>query len=359
MAPPMSSKARVRAALSHQEPDRVPINYFSNPEVDARLKAHYGLAPDGDEALRRALGVDFRCVGAPYSGPPLHAEMPGRRIDEWGIRRKRVEHATGGYWEYCDWPLRNATLDEIEAWPMPDPEAFDYGRVAEGCRRFADFCVVAGGPGLGDIINHTGMLRTMEQVLVDLATDQEAGLRLIDRRLDVQMEVLRRTLRAGAGTIDLVWIGEDLGTQIGPMVSPALFRRHIRPRLQRLVDLAKADGVPVMIHSCGSSSWAFGDFVEMGISAVDTLQPEAKDMTPAYLKTRWGGRLAMHGMISTAGPVSRGTPADVVADVRDTLAVMMPGGGYCLAPTHLLQANSPVENVVAMYEAAREFGTYR
>jgi len=96
----------------------------------------------------------------------------------------------------------------------------------------------------------------------------------------------------------------------------------------------------------------------MGIDAVDTLQPEAKDMAPAYLKRRWGDRLAFHGGISTAGPLAYGTPQEVVQNVRDVLAVMMPGGGYALAPTHQIQDNSPTENVLAMYEAAREFGWY-
>jgi uroporphyrinogen decarboxylase len=96
----------------------------------------------------------------------------------------------------------------------------------------------------------------------------------------------------------------------------------------------------------------------MGIDVVDTLQPEAKDMAPAYLKERFGDQLAFHGCISTAGPVAYGTVQEVVDDVCVTLKTMMPGGGYALAPTHQLQDNSPTENVVAMYEAAKKYGQY-
>ena len=96
----------------------------------------------------------------------------------------------------------------------------------------------------------------------------------------------------------------------------------------------------------------------MGIDAVDTLQPEAANMSPAYLKKTFGGRLAFHGCISTAGSVAFATPAEVIQDCRQTLDIMMPGGGYCFAPTHSLQDNSPTENVVAMYEAARRYGVY-
>ncbi len=97
----------------------------------------------------------------------------------------------------------------------------------------------------------------------------------------------------------------------------------------------------------------------MGLTAVDTLQPEARDMSPAFLKAHFGGRLAFHGCISTAGPVAYGTVDEVVANCRETLEVMMPGGGYCFAPTHSLQDNSPTENVVAMYDTAQREGRYR
>ena len=157
---------------------------------------------------------------------------------------------------------------------------------------------------------------------------------------------------------DFLWIGEDLGTQYGPMISIDLFRKHIRPVHQKFVDLARAYSIPVMIHSCGSSSWAFEDFIEMGISVVDTLQPEAKNMSPKYLKENFGGRLAFHGCISTAGPLSYGTVDDIVNDVKKTLEIMMPGGGYCLSPTHLIQDNTPTENVVAMYEIVKKYGNY-
>lgn len=354
----MTPKERVLTAFAHAEPDRVPIDYASNPGIDGRLKAHFGLADDDDEGLLRVLGVDFRTVNAPYVGAPLHAASPGRRVNMWGARTRWIEHESGGYWDFCDFPLKEATLEEVAAWPLPSPDDFDYAAAAHSARHLHDFCVVTGGPGTGDIINSTGMVRTMEQVLVDLMLDEPAGLCYVDRKLDVMLEVTRRTLEAADGAIDVLHIGEDLGTQIGPLISLDLFRKHLRPRHQRLVDLGSAFGIPVMIHSCGSSSWAFDDFIEMGIAVVDALQPEARAMAPAYLKRRYGDRLAFHGCISTAGPVATGTVEETVAVCRATLETMMPGGGYAFAPTHQLQDNSPTENVVAMYAIAREFGRY-
>lgn len=354
----MRSKERVLTTLACAAADRVPVNYGANPGIDARLKEHFGLGPDDGEGLRGVLGVDFRGVGAPYVGPRLHEDIAARgvRVDNWGIHRCWIEHESGGYWDYCDFPLREADEETVARWPMPDPDQHDYSAVFDQCQRMADYAVCL--HCFGDLINGNGMLRGMEQTLVDLITDEPAGLLLADRRFAIQMEVARRTLAAARGGIDILWLGEDLGTQDRPMVSVEILRKHLRPRYQKLVDLGKAFGAKVMIHTCGSSSWAYEDFIEMGIDAVDTLQPEAKDMSPAYLKKTFGGRLAFHGCISTAEPVAFGTPADVVKSCRDTLDIMMPGGGYCFAPTHALQDNSPTENVVAMYETARQCGTY-
>lgn len=354
----MTSKERVLTTLACNIPDRVPVDYEANPGIDRRLKEHFGLAPDDHEGLLKALGIDFRRVGADYRGPRLHEDIPERgvKVDNWGIHRRWIEHETGGYWDYCDFPLQDADEDTIANWLMPDPDQYDYAEMPAKCRLLREYavCLLC----YGDLINGNGMLRGMEQTLVDLITDDPAGLMLADRRFGIQMEVARRTLEAANGQIDVLWLGEDLGTQDRPMISMEIFKKHFRPRYQKLVDLGKAYGTRVMIHTCGSSSWAYEDFIDMGIDAVDTLQPEVKDMSPAYLKKTYGGRLAFHGCISTAGPVAFGAVGDVVGYCRDILEIMMPGGGYCFSPSHALQDNSPTENVVAMYKTARKFGTY-
>ena len=355
----MTSRERVLTAIGRAEPDRVPVDYCANPEIDQGLKAHFGLADDDQEGLLRALGVDIRTVNAPYVGPKLHADTGEVKASEWGYRRRWVDHGTGGYWDYCEWPLADADVAAIDAWRLPAPDDHDYSAVDAACRAHEGFCLALGGAGTGDVINQTGMLRTMQQTLMDMITDEPAFVRLNDRRLAIQEEVLRRAFVVADGRADILWLGEDLGTQIGPMISPELFARHIRPRHQRFVDLAREFDAKVMIHTCGSSSWAFDDFIEMGIDVVDTLQPEAAEMAPAHLKRHWGDRLAFHGCISTAGPLAYGSVEDVVSNVRETLATMAPGGGYILAPTHAIQSNSPIANVVAMYAAAREYGVYR
>jgi uroporphyrinogen decarboxylase len=353
-----TSRERVLTAFNHQIPDRVPVDYFGNTGIDGRLKRHFGLSSDDDEGLRQRLGVDFFEVIPAYTGPQLHADLPDRRVDLWGVRTRWVEHETGGYWDFCDFPLKDADRDAIAAWPMPSPDDYDYAGIPEICRGHRQYALLVGNPGAGDMINSTGMVRTMEQVLVDLMVDEPACLLYMDRKNSVQLEVLSRVLEAARGAIDILWLGEDLGSTRGPLLSLELFRKHIRPRHQKFVDLAKSYGIPVMMHSCGSSSWAYEDFLDMGITIIDTLQPEARDMSPRYLKDRFGDRLSFHGCISTGGTVAYGSVEETVAYVCETLETMMPGGGYAFSPTHMLQDNSPTENVLAMYEAARTFGRY-
>ena len=356
----MNSKSRVLSAFAFEVPDRVPINYMANPGIDLRLKNHFGVGTDDREGLRQALGVDFRAVAARHTGRPLHEPVPDRRVDPlWGWHTREVEHTGGNYWDFCDFPLRDADLEQIEAWPMPSPDDFDYQTVGEQCAHYRDYAVHVGDPGLACIMNTAGFLRAMDQMFIDLATDDPAGLRLIDRFLDIQFEKTVRELEAANGGVDFMWIGEDLGTQDGPIIGMEMFTRVIKPRHQRFIDLAKAYDLPVMIHTCGSSSWSYEEYIAMGVNAVETLQPEAAGMDPATLKSRFGGRLAFHGCISTTGPLSFGSPDDVRRQVRDTLSIMGPDGGYMLSPSHSIQNNSPLENVLAMYEEAHASGRYR
>ena len=207
-------------------------------------------------------------------------------------------------------------------------------------------------------INTNGRNRGMDQALIDLDTDDPAGALLTERRTKIQLEVLRRTLEAAKGGIDFLWIGEDLGTQIAPIISMETYRKQLKPVHEAYIALARSFDIPVMMHSCGSSSWVFPEWIEMGVKVIDTLQPEAANMAPAELADRFGSRLAFHGCISTAA-LADWTPEETAQAVRDTLEIMMPHHGYCLAPTHYLQDNTPVENVLAMYRTAHTAGGYR
>jgi len=356
----MKPKERALTAINHSEPDRVPIDLAgTNADIDKRLKEHFSLSEDDHDGLLEALNVDFRVVNPSYIGPKIHEDVPDRHVDPfWGIRTRWIQNESGGYWDYCDFPLKNASMEIVENWPMPNPDDFDYDVVIQQCQKYEGYCIIYGNPGVGDIMNNSGMLRSMEQVYTDIALEDEVWLKLIDRRITTQLEIMQRVLDIAKGKIDLIWTGDDLGSQDAPLMSKDMFRKTIRPRHQRIIDAAKVYDLPVMIHCCGSSSWAFDDFLEMGISVIDTLQPEAKDMAPAYLKDKYGDKLAFHGCISTAGPLAYGSVQEVIDNVCETIEIMKPRGGYIMCPTHMIQDNSPTENVVAAYKAAIEYGSY-
>ena len=358
----MSSRDRVLETFRYGKPDRIPLDYGANPAIHGRVCRALGIdphAPDGLERLLRALDVDFRGLGAPCRPKGLFPELPDRRVDPiYGFVMRRVEHESGEYWDFCDFPLKEAGPEIVASYPIAHPDDFDYDVAMDMLSTFDDKAVYVGDPGTADIINSTGRLMGMEDTLVNLWQEDEATLAYIDRAIAMELEILERLIVKARGRVDFLWIGEDLGTQHAPMISLELYRKVLRPRHQRYINLADAYRLPVMVHTCGSSSWAYEDFIEMGVTAVDTLQPEATGMSPRTLVERFGGRLAFHGCISTAGPLAYGTVADIEREVHETMAFFKPHGGYCMAPTHWIQDNTPVENVLAMYRTAQAEGWY-
>ena len=355
----MTAKQRTMKTFYLEKTDRVTVGYEANDEIHARLSKALGIDNGDLEQVYEALGVDYRGAPIQYTGPALFEEHKDMRVNPIeGYRMRWIRHASGGYWDFCDFPLKDASDEDFEKYPIPNPDNFDFDLAREYCKAQSGYAIYLGSPGIPDIINSNGRLMGMEDVLCHLALGDEAAMSFIQRRADMFLAVMERILDKLNGLIDFMWLGEDLGTQITPMISLELFRSRVRPVHQKFIDLAKAYNLPVLVHTCGSSSWAYEDFIEMGVKGVDTLQPEAVNMSPSYLKEHFGGRLCFRGCISTAGPLAYGTPAEVEDYCRNTLEIMMRGYGYHFAPTHQIQDNSPVENVIAMYQAAHKYGVY-
>ena len=353
----MNSKTRVLNAFNRTKSDRIPIDYSTNPTIHGKVQK--ALKVKDYEGVLKAFNVDFRCIWPPFKGENKFKQIKGLSVDPvYGFYTKWIENEYGGYQDFCNFPLQNADSEAIYNFHVPSPDEFDYSEIEHCADYFKEYAVYAGGAGLSDIINATGRVMGMEDTLVNLLNGDEATLNYINRRCDMELGIFERIMQKAKGKIDFFWMGEDLGTQNSPMVSLELYRKVFKPIHQKFIDAAKAYKLPVMIHTCGSSSWAYNDFIKMGIDAVDTLQPEAKDMSPKYLVDNFGGRLSFHGCISTAGALAYGSAADIEKNVRETIEIMKPCKGYMLAPTHAIQDNSPVENVLRMYECAVKYGKY-
>jgi uroporphyrinogen decarboxylase len=345
----VTSKERVLAACRHEETDRVPIQTYLTGEVHEMLQAHF---PGRD--ILECLGVDLRGVGAPFTGERRPGPgLPGlaETYDEWGTGYCQQENASGGsYSEARELSLAQIkTLDDVENFPWPSPDDYDYSVLPAACAAVADYAVCAGSAGVPDILNGVSRGRGMEQVMVDIATSDPVGMAIIDRRVEHYYEVCRRTLQAAGGRVDILCLGEDCGNQNGRMFSPACFDRFFVPRLQRFIDLAHEFGALAMLHSCGDTHEIMPTFVAMGLDILDAMQPEPLGMVPAEIKRLYGDRLTFCGLISTQQTLPHGTPEDVRREVRDRLEVMGRGGGYILSPAHCLQPDTPLANVLALY----------
>ena len=352
----MNSRERVLKTFAMEKADRMPIDYFGNAGINQKLFRYFHTDYEG---VLDALDVDFRQVSVPYTGKKLFEERPNMIVDPvYGYYARWIEHQTGGYWDYSYFPLLGANDDAIANYPVPNADDFDYDYVLRILDRNPTRALFVGNGGYADVINATGRVMGMEQTLINLATEDEATLTYIRRRSAMELQQLERMIERAKGRIDFMWIGEDLGTQIAPMISMELYNNVLRPIHSQYIELAKSHGLPVMIHSCGSSSWVYEEWIRMGVRAVDTLQPEAKDMQPQYLVEHFGGRLCFHGSISTAGPLAYGTPKDVEDNVRETCDIYRDTYSYMISPTHSIQDNSPLENVLALYESAQKYGKY-
>lgn len=344
----MTPKERVLAAVNHQQPDRVPIQTYLTPEIHQRLTEHFGTTE-----IYGVLGVDFRSVSPRFRGPERPIPQGCACVDEWGTGYIMKEYPGGTYPESFHKPLAGLTsLDDVESYPWPEADDYDFSVLPEQCEAVSEYAVCFGGAGIPDIVNGVGRGRGMEQVLLDIMTQDEVGVAVIDRRCDFYYDYCRRALETAGDLIDILCLGEDCGNQLGPMFDPVVFDRFFRPRLQRFYDLGHAFGCKVMMHSCGSTRRLMPRFIEMGLDVLDAVQPEPAGMNPDEVKQEFGDKLAFCGMISTQHTLPHGTEAECRAEARHRIDVIGKGGGYIFSPAHCIQPDTPIENVLAIYEEA-------
>ncbi len=351
----LTSRERVLEAFAFREPDRVPIWVGMSPEFRELAKARLGLA--GDEALSVFLGDDFRRVYARYAGPDdrspsaCFAHPAATSRTPFGVERHGY-----GYGQPLTHPLRGARRPgEIEAYPWPEPAWLDVSGIAAAARAWGGRYAILGGdwsPFYHDAIDLMGM----DDLFLAMVEAPGAVEALLDRIVEYYLAASRRIFDAAAREIDVFFIGNDFGTQTGPAVGGALFRRFFLPRLKRLIDLGHAYGLKVMMHCCGGFHPLIPDFIGAGLDALQALQPDARDMEPAKLKRDFGGRIVFNGCIDTHHLLIAGTPETTRAGTRAVLEIMAPGGGFIASPSHdYLLPETRVENVAAMCEAVREF----
>jgi uroporphyrinogen decarboxylase len=359
----MDSRERVLLALAHREPDRVPVDYWATPEINARLLDRYGFS--SQEELLDHFDADFRYIEGPkYIGPEPRVRQDGSVEDHFGVPRVRMEVGSGAhsgaYLEVIDFPLEGAeSLDEVrdyDKWPNPD--WFDYDcvrdQVAE-VRRLGKVAVF-----VGDRMNRCAQLkpamyvRGIAKILEDLVLNPEIAEYLFRRITAFYLEYTRRILDAAGDGIDIFMTGDDFGTQNGLIMSPDMWRRFLRPGFEALVGIAKKHGCKVAHHSCGSIKPIIPDMIECGLDILNPVQPDVRDMDHGELKALFGEKLCFHGSISIQRTLPFGSTKEVRDEVLERFRTLAPGGGFIFCTAHNIQVDTPLANIEALIEAYRE-----
>jgi hypothetical protein len=350
---PVTPRERVKAAFAHTQPDFTPCDYFATPEIRQALLEHFGVKTDDE--ICDCLGTDIRYVNPPYTGPPLPSFDDGSTLDIWGVRRRPMPNEYGEYAEPVESPYAELeTVAQAEAFDWPSADSYDYDAVPALCEKYPDMAIATGSFGVQDFINGIAFGRGVEQVLLDIALEDPVYLYIVEQRHRFFMEVTERTLAAANGRIDFVLCGDDFGSQRGPLISQATFDRLFAPKKKELFDLAHSYGVPVSHHCCGSSRELLPRFIEIGMDALQTVQPQAEGMHPYDLKETFRGQIVLHGAVDVQGWLQAATPAEVEDEMHRLMDIVGHGGGFILAPCHNIQPDTPVGNVLGMYEAVAD-----
>ncbi len=333
---PLSRRERVRRALRHEPLDRLPTQVGWTAQMGERLAAHFGV-PVSDLAAR----FDNHLVRLDLGHVPRLGPDGRTRTDWWGAGHDAQEE---GYF-IRESPL--ATDPDLDAFAWPDPWAAglldDAARLRE--QTGEDGFVV---PNLGfALFERAWSLRGFEQLLFDLAADPGYVAELLDRITEIQLVLIGRYLDLG---VDGGYFGDDYGAQAGLLFSPATWRRLVKPRLARLFEPFVERGLPVLMHSDGRIDEIVPDLVEIGLTALNPVQPEVLDH--AWLRAAFGARLAFYGGVSTQTVLPYGTTDEVRVAVDACRSSLAPDGtGLLLAPSHRLMADIPMANVEAMLAA--------
>jgi uroporphyrinogen decarboxylase len=374
-------RERVLAALNHEEPDRVPIDFggaeFTSITTPAyeRLKAHLGVdkptkmmsvihsVVHPDEEILQRFEVDARNVlPGGYEGGRDKWVNEDCYIDIFGVRWERTSGTEDIHFLHQDGPFYKGklTVDAVESFDWPDPTnpglAKGVRERVEEIKSMGDYAILLYLPG--GVIHRGYAMRGFENYLKDLYRNREALKRLMDKLCDFWVGTAENVIRAaGPENIDGIFFGEDLGTQDGCMFDPdTIYKDIIKPHHRRMVQTVKSltnQKAKVTFHCCGSAYHFIDHLIDIGVDVLNPVQVTAKNMEPERLKEEFGDRIGFWGGINTQRVLPFGTPEEVAEETKHIISVLGKGGGYVLNSVHNIQPEVPPENIVAMFETGR------
>jgi uroporphyrinogen decarboxylase len=358
----MTPKERILAVLNRQPVDRLPVDLWPAPEIAAALRQHFGVADDF--ALWRALQLDkivwafldYKTGAGGRAGAQAGAgaESGGSRT-LWGVPLQRIQAGAASYAEFGDAPLANfntpASLDDYPWWPKVD--RFDYDAALALARRAsADYAVIGPWVSFYEIYCQ---LRGLEQAMMDLMDNPALVEAILDRVEAIQTEMMKRFFARAARHLNLVFISDDIAGQKSLLISPALWERHLQPRLKRWCDLIHAHGLKVFYHTDGAARPLLQPILDCGVDVLNPIQHACPGMDMAELKQDFGHSVIFHGGVDNQSILPRGTADQVRAEVKNCLRTLGAGrAGYVCCSCHNVQAGTPLQNIFAMVETVLE-----
>ena len=347
-------------AIQHEEPDRVPIDVWYTPEAEKKILKHLGedteklslYAADGGY-LPHLMGHDFLIT---WIGPctSYYQKDTEEYYDEWGIKFRWVDTKTGNrYTEMVERPL--AHIDDPDQLTMPDFKNMDrYKASKEMIEKHGKEYGIMGGLAC-TLFELSWYLRGMEKVLEDMVLRKDFYHAYLDKLLGWVWDAGTILVKLG---VDVIWIGDDFGSQDRLLISPALFREFFKPRYARLFSHLRSlnPHIKFAFHTDGYNWPIIQDFIDAGVNILNPVQP--KSMDPAELKRKFGKQLTLWGTIDNQETMPFGSVQDVIEETKLRLKTVAPGGGLLLGPSHNVQPQVPIENILAFYETAEKFGTY-
>ena len=313
------------AAFAHEEPDRVPGWCGASEGFWAKAKAALGL---DDEGLRQRFGDDFRRVFARYAGPEIVLSPGVTSRTPFGVERVGL-----GWGQPTSHPLAGASIRDVHAYAWPDPAWMDVAHIRAEAEQFDRQYAILGGdwsPFWHDLIDLLGM----EEMYLKMYDQPALVDAILAHVVDYYAAVSERIFEAAGAAIDIFFIGNDLGSQQGPLLSEAMFRRFLLPHLARLIDLGHACGLKVMLHCCGGFAELIPAMIEVGLDGLHALQPSCAGMDLRQLKETFGDRILFNGAIDSHHVLIDGTPQSVRDATREILDILTRGGGYVAGASH-------------------------
>ncbi len=355
----MRHRDRVQAALDHERPDRCPMQVSFTPEFaarlreDLRLNGRLGHNPHGGGntyVLERAIDEDLLLTSVGWANSYYQSDRP--YTDEWGVRwgivEYRTPYGTGHYTEIAGHPLAEDAA--LGSYRPPDPGRPElYAAAEEAIRLYRDEYWIV-GVTVTTVFETAWALRGLERLLMDFVAAPDLAAEILDIPFRYHLAAAKRLAAMG---VDMIWTGDDVGTQRGLLMAPALWRRILKPRLARFFAEVKAANprVKIAYHSDGAIEPLIPDLIEIGLDVLNPVQPACMD--PAALRRKYGKNLSFWGTIDEQKTLPFGTPQDVRAEVRSRLDHAGRDGGLILGPTHHVQLDTPMENFWSMVRTIR------